>query len=117
MMSGIVGGSGMGGGVGSLGVLHFGRIDGYTAMGQHRDVDAVRRMGMSVWHIGGMSMGGGIDGSSMWHGRSLRQIGADGIEAMMRIRCVGHRLQMSMAIHIGVRATCGAIMGASLVLL
>lgn len=116
-MSGIVGSGGMGGSMGSLGVLHFGSIDWHTAMGQHRDVDAMRLMAVSVWHIGGMGMSGGIDGSSMWHGRSLGQIGAHSIEAMMRIRCVGHRLQMSMAIDIGVRATRGAVMGASLVLL
>lgn len=117
MMSGIVGGSGMCGSMGGLGVLHFGCVDGNATVGQHRNMDAVRLMRVGVWHIGGMGVGGSIDGSSMWDGRSLGQIGADGIEAMMRIRCVGHRLQVTMAIDIGVGAAGGAIMGASLVLL
>lgn len=117
MSSGIVGGSSMCGSMGGLGVLHFRCVDGNATVGQHRNVDAVRLMGVGVWHIGGMAVGGSIDGSSMRDGRSLGQIGADGIEAMMRIRCVGHRLQVTMPIDIGVGAARGAIMGASLVLL
>lgn len=116
MMSGrIVGGSGMSGRMGGLGVLYLGCVDGNAAVGQHGNVDAM----VSVWHIGGMGMavGSGIDRCHMGHGRSLGQIGAYRIETVMGISGVGHRLCVSMSIHIGVRAVCSTIVGTRLVLL
>lgn len=113
MGASIVSSSCMGSSVGSLGVLHFGCVYGHAIVGQHRDVYAVRMM--SVWHVGGMS--GGINGSSMVHGWSLWQVGANGIEAMMRICCVRYGLQMAVSIDIGIGAARSTIMSTSLVLL
>lgn len=113
MMASIVRGSGMSSSMGSLGVLNFRCVNGDAAMGQHRDVDAMRML--SVWHVSGM--GSGIDGSYMGHSWRLRQIGANSIEAMMWIRSVRYRLQMAMSIDIGIGAARGAVMSASLVLL
>lgn len=110
--SGIVGGSSVGSGMGGLGVLHFGSIDGDASVGQHRDVDG----SVGVRSIGAMGVGGSVNGSGM-NLRSLRQVGAHGVEAMVRISGVGHRLHMTVTIHVGVGAVRGAVMASRLVLL
>lgn len=113
MVAGVVGSSSVGGGMGSLGVLYLGRVNGNSSVGQHWDVDGSVGMGMGVGHIGGV--GGSIEGSM--HLRSLGKVGAYGVETVVGIGGVGHGLDMTMPVHVGVGAVRGAIMTPGLVLL
>jgi len=99
-----------------LGMLHLGCIDWHSAVGQHRDVDGSVGVAMGVGRVRAVGVGGSVDGGGV-SVRSLRQVGAHGIEAMVGISGVGHRLHMTMTIHIGVGAVRGAIMTARLMLL